>query len=179
MFADFAAHGRSSLNCRELRWTAPVKLAAVQPSPWLYSGSYRPTQKRKQRQKNKEQHRRKRETYPEIENLPGTAQRIKANKFNGRRQELTEDSKAADTSATSAGLTWEDRRTTTPVQSQRNREGNQSNQPTKKQGEAAGAGQTHKHQHATDQRGKGGEPGGSTRQEERGHTRTRRGTRVP
>ena len=46
MFAGFAARGRSSLNCRELHWTAPGKLAAVQPSPWLYSGSYRPTQKK-------------------------------------------------------------------------------------------------------------------------------------
>ena len=35
MFADFAARGRSGLKSRELNWTAPVKLAAVQSSPWL------------------------------------------------------------------------------------------------------------------------------------------------
>ena len=38
MFADFAARGRSGLNSRELNWTAPVKLAAVQsmaPSGFL------------------------------------------------------------------------------------------------------------------------------------------------
>ena len=44
MFADFAARGRSGLKSRELNWTAPVKLAAVQSSPWLHSGSYFPTQ---------------------------------------------------------------------------------------------------------------------------------------
>ena len=53
MFAGFAARGRSSLNCRELHWTAPGKLAAVQPSPWLYSGSYRPTQKKETGRKTK------------------------------------------------------------------------------------------------------------------------------
>ena len=42
MFADFAARGRSGLQGRELDWSAPVKLAAVQSSPWLQSGSYLP-----------------------------------------------------------------------------------------------------------------------------------------
>ena len=42
MFADFAARGRSGLKSRELTWTAPVKLAAVQSSPWLQFGSYHP-----------------------------------------------------------------------------------------------------------------------------------------
>ena len=35
ILADFAAHGRTRLNCRELHWTAPIKLTAVQPSLWL------------------------------------------------------------------------------------------------------------------------------------------------
>ena len=34
--------GRTSLNCRKLNWTAPVKLTAVQPSPWLYRESTAP-----------------------------------------------------------------------------------------------------------------------------------------
>ena len=46
MFADFAARGRSGLNSRELNWTAPVKLAPVQSSPWLQVGSYLPNPNR-------------------------------------------------------------------------------------------------------------------------------------
>jgi len=42
MWAGFAARGRSRLNCRKLNWTAPVKLTAVQPSPWLYRESIAP-----------------------------------------------------------------------------------------------------------------------------------------
>ena len=55
MFADFAARGRSGLKSRELNWTAPVKLAAVQSSPWLHSGSYlpKPNQTRKTHPDNK------------------------------------------------------------------------------------------------------------------------------
>ena len=49
MFADFAAHGRSGLKSRELNWTAPMKLAAVQSSPWLQLRSYPPNQTRQQR----------------------------------------------------------------------------------------------------------------------------------
>ena len=54
MFADFAAHGRSRLKSRELHWSAPVKLAAVQPSPRLRSGSYFPTHTTKESQKTNE-----------------------------------------------------------------------------------------------------------------------------
>ena len=87
MFADFAAHGRSSLNCRELHWAAPVKLAAVQPSPWLYSGSYRPTQKgNKERTKKTSTRKRERETYPEREGGPGTAQRNKQTNSMGKEK---------------------------------------------------------------------------------------------
>ena len=39
MWAGFAARERTCLNCRKLNWTAPVKLTAVQPSPWLYRES--------------------------------------------------------------------------------------------------------------------------------------------
>ena len=42
MWAGFAARGRTRLNCRKLNWTAPVKLTAVQPSPWLYRESTAP-----------------------------------------------------------------------------------------------------------------------------------------
>ena len=42
MWAGFAARGRAGLNCRKLNWTAPVKLTAVQPSPWLYRESTAP-----------------------------------------------------------------------------------------------------------------------------------------
>ena len=35
MCAGFAARGRSELQGRELHWSAPVKLTAVQFSPWL------------------------------------------------------------------------------------------------------------------------------------------------
>ena len=44
MCAGFAARGRSGQQSRELHWSAPVKLAAVQSSPWLQSGSYFPCQ---------------------------------------------------------------------------------------------------------------------------------------
>ena len=36
--AGFAARGRSGQQGRELHWSAPVKLAAVQSSPWLRAG---------------------------------------------------------------------------------------------------------------------------------------------
>ena len=42
MWAGFAARGRTRLNSRKLNWTAPVKLTAVQPSPWLYRESTAP-----------------------------------------------------------------------------------------------------------------------------------------
>ena len=44
MCAGFAARGRSGLQGRELHWSAPVKLTAVQSSPWLRCGSYFPSQ---------------------------------------------------------------------------------------------------------------------------------------
>ena len=43
MCAGFAAHGRSGQHGRELHWSAPVKLAAVQSSPWLRAGPTSPS----------------------------------------------------------------------------------------------------------------------------------------
>ena len=42
MCAGFAARGRSGQQGRELHWSAPVKLAAVQSSPWLRAGPTSP-----------------------------------------------------------------------------------------------------------------------------------------
>ena len=53
MLADFAARGRSGLKSRELHWSAPVELAAVQSSPWLQSGSYPPTQNKTKKEQQK------------------------------------------------------------------------------------------------------------------------------
>ena len=53
MFADFAARGRSGLKSRELHWSTPVKLAAVQSSPWLRSGSYFPNPNKQRKTNNK------------------------------------------------------------------------------------------------------------------------------
>ena len=44
MCAGFAARGRSGQQGRELHWSAPGKLTAVQSSPWLRCESYFPSQ---------------------------------------------------------------------------------------------------------------------------------------
>ena len=176
MFADFAARGRSSLNCRELNWTAPVKLAAVQTSPWLHQGSYRPITNKEH--KTEEQNKRGREEVtPKGREGHGRHQTHKPNKFNGQGQWTIEDSLAARALETSTRMqqqlrvphrhiTHTAKKKRAEAQDKKNRRGRRGRTKTPTQGRPN-----------TKEGGEGG--GGSTRQGEKGRTRTRGGAQVP
>ena len=143
MFADFAARGRSGLNCRELNWTAPVKLAAVQSSPWLHQGSYRPiTKQRPQNRRTKQKG--ERGSNPEREGVTRAApdkqtkQIQRARAVDHRRQRSGRSLQYLNThSATNEEIT-------TPTQDPQSQE-TEPKPRTRETGGAAGAERKHQH----------------------------------
>ena len=145
MCADFAARGRSSLNCRELHWTAPGKLAAVQSSPWLLQVPTAPP-KNGERQRDREQHYRgrKRRTPKRRERL-GKRHENQIKQIQRARTVDDRGQRSDNWFITSARILQAPSKTTTPTQSQRNQEEKQSSQKNKEAGGATGAERKHKH----------------------------------
>ena len=134
MCAGFAARRRSSLNCRELHWTAPGKLAAVQPSPWLY----RPTHRGKRQRNRKATLLGERETNPEKEGGTWAAPQ-KHNKQIQRARAIDDRRPHSDRNIHYLYLrSAAHGETTTPTQSQQSHETKQSDQDERKRRSSRG-----------------------------------------
>ena len=160
----------SRLNCTELHWTAPGKLA-VQPSPWIHLGSYRPIHKGKSRETTEQHHWGREKLTPRrrrgLGSAPKTQQTNSTGESSSRQRTALRQKYSLPLSA--FGSTWRDTH---------RHEANKATKRNRATKTRKAAGEEHEHRDDP-QRRRREEPGGSTGQGEKGHTRTRGGARVP
>ena len=191
MCAGFAARGRSGRQGRELHWSAPLKFAAVQSSPWLGVGptSHKntPTTHKTRGPPTKDQQTRPRQT--EQQKQKGGQTQGGGGKPNNEPREPREMSSTQKVrNKLNTGQTTEAPKngrdnTRTPTK----RQGGAKNQWTHLGSGAAGKGRRgqqkegqNREQHRDTKTKKGGrEPGGSKGQVKEGRARTREGTHMP